>query len=434
MSVATSKLGRDAFAAFKAAIQAVEPESLVRQVLEKEPPAATRIVLIAVGKAAAAMARGADAALGQRIKHGLVLAPHALTGSAPGRFEVRGGGHPLPDASGEAAADAIRDLASGLGGDDLLLVLISGGGSALMTLPAEGLTLEDLQITTRLLLRAGADIHELNAVRKHLDALKGGRLARLAGPARVLGLILSDVIGDPLDTIASGPISPDPTTFADVRGILERRAIWLELPAAVRQRIEAGCAGHVEESPKAFDPCFATVETQVIGNNARAAAAAAKELESRGYRTFLLTTRLEGEAREVGAGLARAALELRSLIAAPFALLAAGETTVTVTGQGRGGRNQELALGAAATVANHAGIVIASLGTDGIDGPTDAAGSWVDGTTRARAQDLDPAAALADNDAYTFFSALGDLIQTGPTGTNVMDLALALVDSAHVQV
>ena len=425
-------LRQDVLACLRAAIDAVEPESLVRRHLGSPaaaPPGDGAVHLAAVGKAAAAMARGAAEVLGSRIGGGVVVSPPGAGGEPPAGCRALTGGHPVPDAGSVAGGRAVLELAGGLGTDDHLLCLLSGGGSALMTLPPAGVSLADLRATTAALLRGGATIAELNAVRKHLDQLKGGRLARAAAPARTLGLVLSDVVGDPLDVIASGPLSPDPTTFADAVEVLRRRGVWRRAPEAVRAHLDAGLRGERQESPKKGDRCFERVVVRIVGNNELAAEAAQAEAERRGYPTRLMTTALVGEAREAGGALAAAARADRAAApGAPGGLVAAGETTVTVRGGGSGGRNQELALGAAQALAGSEGLLLGSAGTDGIDGPTDAAGALADGSTLERAAELglDAAAALADNDAYPFFEALGDLIVTGPTGTNVMDVQVAL--------
>ena len=300
-----------------------------------------------------------------------------------------------------------------------------------MMLPPAGVALEEVRKTTDLLLRAGATIQELNCVRKYFDDLKGGRLARAAAPAQVLALVLSDVIGDPLDVIASGPLSPDPTTFDVAVEVLKARDVWERLPDAVRRHMELGVLGSSEEPPKKEDPSFERVQVHVIGNNRIAAESAVREAERRGYKTELLSISLTGKARDVGRMLAPRAIALhRNRGGARAGFVAAGETTVTVRGNGRGGRNHELALGAALDLAGKRGIVVGSMGTDGIDGPTDAPGAVIDGTTvhRARALGLDPLDTLARNDAYTLLHAVGDLVVTGPTGTNVMDVHVVLVD------
>jgi len=466
------RLREDALACIHAAIAAVEPGRLVRDWLEDHGEAlegARSVYLAAVGKAAAGMVLGAVGVLGDRLSGGVVIVPRQrgledfgngdlqldLEGSGQRgardfglpRFldRLRGfrGGHPVPTDEGVAGARAILELATGLEEDDLLLTLVSGGGSALMTLPPKGIPLEAVQETTDALLRAGADIHQLNTVRKHLDRIKGGRLAAAAHPARTLSLVLSDVVGDPLDTIASGPVSPDPTTYDDALDVLEQLGLTDAIPDAVREHLEGGRAGTIDESPKPGDPVFKRVEAHVVGNNRLAADAARAEAERRGYRTLLLSTRITGEAREVGRVLAGIGAEILSSgtpLSLPACLIAGGETTVTVTGTGKGGRNQEVVLGAALALDQLLGaddraeagpenrLLLAAAGTDGVDGPTDAAGALATGTTVRRAQQagLDARRALAHNDAYPFFSALGDLIETGPTGTNVMDLLLAM--------
>ena len=427
-----ASLRQDALACLRAAIAAVDPERLVCRHLRAPaaaPPGAGAVRVVAIGKAARAMTRGAAKALGGRFAGGVLVLPAGDGEDPPEGCRAIAGGHPVPDAGSVAGGRAVLELAEGLGADDHLLCLISGGGSALMTLPPEGLSLSHVQETTGALLRAGATIAELNAVRKHLDRLKGGRLARAAAPARTLGLVLSDVVGDPLDVIASGPLSPDPTTYAEAVEVLRRRGVWRTVPGSVRAYLDRGLRGEVEESPKDGDRCFERVVVRIVGNNELAAEAARGEAEERGYAARLLTTELVGEAREAGRELAAAALAARAQSSGGRGgLVAAGETTVTVTGAGSGGRNQELALGAALALDGSDGLVVASAGTDGIDGPTDAAGAMADGATVRRAAELgaDARAALGDNDAYPFFDALGDLIVTGPTGTNVMDVQVAL--------
>ncbi len=435
MTATTPDLRRDALACLRAAISAVEPRALVDRFLAEHPevvPAGARVSLVGIGKAANAMARGARGAVAERLGRSLLLVPAALAEEAPAGFEVYGGGHPIPTQEGVAGAGAVQKLAAGLGEDDLLLVLISGGGSALMTLPPPGVTLEEVQETTQRLLEAGASIQQLNVVRKHLDLAKGGRLAAAAAPARVVALVLSDAVGDPLDVIASGPVSPDPTSYLEAVEISKRLGVWGSAPRSVREHLTRGRAGREPESTKPGDPCFERVSAHVVGNNRLAAAAALAEAERRGYGTLLLSTLLTGEAREVGRVLAAVGREVRASgapLAPPACLVAAGETTVKVRGDGRGGRNQELALGAALELDGGEGILVASLGTDGIDGPTDAAGAIAAGDTFQRAWDLglDPGQAFRDNDAYPFFQALDDLIVTGPTGTNVMDVAVVMV-------
>jgi hydroxypyruvate reductase len=338
-------------------------------------------------------------------------------------------GHPVPDERGVRAATRLLDLARSATDRDLIVFLVSGGGSALTPCPAAPITLAEKQGLTRSLLGAGATIFELNAVRKHLSAFKGGQLARAAAPAGVLALVLSDVIGDPLDVIASGPTAPDPTTFADAIDVLTARRLLAGSPASVRQRLTAGSRGQIPETPKPGDRIFDRVANCVIGNNDLVAAAAVRQARALGYRPLLLTRELQGEARQMASALVERARALEP----PACLIAAGETTVTVRGQGRGGRCQEFALAAALAIAGDEGVAVLAAGTDGTDGPTDAAGGLVDGSTvaRSRSAGCDAAAALEDNDAYHALRLAGDLVVTGPTNTNLLDLYLMLRGGAR---
>jgi hydroxypyruvate reductase len=437
-----SRLRRTAAAIVSAGLEAAAPGRLVERHVRRQRGrvrvagvthrvGAGRIVLVAAGKAASAMARAAERALGDALDAGLAVD----TSDAVGLDGVRRrlAAHPVPDRRGEAAAREVEALATGLGARDLLLVLLSGGASALLPAPADGIRLEDKAAVTSALLRAGATIHELNAVRKHLSRLKGGGLARLAAPARVVCLALSDVVGDELSTIASGPTAPDPTTYGEALAVLERRGVLATAPAAVRAHLEAGARGERPETPKPRDPLFRRVTTTVVGSNRLSLEAAAREARQQGLRPLVLTTRLEGEAREVARVLVavlRECVEAGRPAAAPVCLLAGGETTVTVRGEGQGGRNQELAVAAAAALAGFpVPAVVAAFATDGVDGRSDAAGGVVDDETLARAARLGLAPAaefLARSDSRNFLGPLGDLILTGPTGTNVMDLTLAL--------
>lgn len=390
-----------------------------------------RVVVVAAGKAAGPMAAAAEAVLGRHLAHGLAVCP--ASPASLERTELRLAGHPLPDRRGRAAADEVERLAAGLGRHDLLLLLLSGGASALLPAPAGGLSLEDKARTTSLLLAAGAPIDELNAVRKHLSRLKGGGLARAAAPARVAALVLSDVVGDDPSTIASGPVAPDPTTYAEALAVLEARGVAGRVPAAVRAHLESGARGVVPETPKPGHPLFRRVHLTVVGSNRLSLQAAEAEARRQGLRPALLTACLEGEAREAARVLVAI---LRECLASgrpappPVCLLAGGETTVTVRGAGRGGRNQELAVAAAVPLSRlPAPAVLASLATDGVDGHSDAAGGIADTTSVARARErgLAPAEAfLARSDSQGFLAALGDLILTGPTGTNVADLTVLL--------
>jgi hydroxypyruvate reductase len=390
-----------------------------------------RLVLVAAGKAASAMARAAEQILGPAVSDSLAVDVSDRIPLARTRRLLAG--HPVPDEAGQRAADEVEALARGLGADDLLLLLLSGGASALLPAPAEGLTLDDKARTTTALLRAGASIGELNAVRKHLSRLKGGGLARTAAPARIACLALSDVVGDDPSTIASGPVVPDPTTYRTAFEVLDGKGVREMVPAAVRRHLEAGAGGERPETPKPGDTLFRRVAFDIVGSNRLSVAAAAAEARRQGLRPLVLTTRLEGEAREVARALVavlRECVEEGRPAACPVCLLAGGETTVTVTGPGRGGRNQELVVAAAESLAAFRGpAVVASLATDGIDGNSDAAGGVADERTLARAQALGlapPSIFLAENDSRSFLGPLGDLIVTGPTGTNVMDLTALL--------
>jgi hydroxypyruvate reductase len=383
-----------------------------------------------MGKAAFTMAAAAEDVLGDAITDGLAV------GVAPEvtlrRLKTAVAGHPVPDARGAAAADEVERIAEGLGPDDLLILLVSGGASALLPAPVEGVSLAEKAALTAALLRAGASIHEMNAVRKHLSRLKGGGLARRAAPAAVAALVLSDVVGDELATIASGPVSADPTTFADALAIVKARGVADVAPAA-RRRLEAGARGAAPETPKPGDPLFARVAAEIVGSNRLSVEAAAREARRRGLKPVVLTTTLEGEAREVApalVGILRECVERGRPARPPVCLLAGGETTVTVRGDGRGGRNQELAVAAVEPLARvPAPAVVASLATDGIDGASEAAGGVADRDSAARARALGlapPAAFLAASDSASFLAPLGDLIVTGPTGTNVVDLTVLL--------
>jgi hydroxypyruvate reductase len=388
-----------------------------------------RLVLIAAGKAASVMARAAEDVLRDVPFDGLAI---DTSDAVPlRRFRRRVAGHPVPDERGLAAAAEVEAMARGLGPRDRLVVLLSGGASALLPAPVPGVSLADKAATTRLLLRAGATIGELNAVRKHLSRLKGGGLARAASSGTVVCLVLSDVVGDDLSTIASGPTVPDPTTHAEARSVLLSRGILEEVPAAVRRHFEEGAEGSRPETPKPGDPAFRRVHTTIVGSNRITVTAAAGEARRLGLRPLVLTTRLEGEAREAARVLVavlRECVETGRPGAPPLCLLAGGETTVTVRGDGRGGRNQEIAVASAeALAAFPCPAVVASLATDGIDGASDAAGGLVDDRSLDRARRLalaPPAAFLATNDSTSFLAPLGDLILTGPTGTNVVDLTV----------
>jgi hydroxypyruvate reductase len=414
-------------ALFAAAVAAVDPRTAVARALERDRPrVAGKLWLVAVGKAAPAMAQGALDVLGAPAVHDGVIVTKRGQGHAVGALPVREAGHPTPDASGVAAAAELRALLARVGREDLVLCLISGGGSALLTSPADPVTLDELRATTSLLLGAGAPITELNAVRKHLETLKGGGLAALAAPAPVIALVVSDVPGDRLDAIASGPTVGDSTTFAEAWDAVSRRGVLDQVPAAVRARLAAGRRGELAETPRPDDPIFARVETRVIAGLREAAEGAAQAARARGYEPVIGSLTVEGEARDVAPELIAAA---RAPGRTPLCFIAGGETTVTVRGRGRGGRNTELALAAALAIDGRDDVAVASLATDGDDGTTGAAGAVATGETveLGRARGLDAADFLARNDSASYFEEVGGLLATGPTGTNVADLFAVLV-------
>ena len=425
-----------------AALAAVEPGDAVRRALERRPDLAAaiaeargRVVVAGAGKAGAPMAAALVEMFPGRIAAGCVVVPdgHAGGHAAPGPVRMVEAAHPVPDGRGEAGAAALVELVRGGSAEDLVVCVISGGASALLAAPAPPLALDDLRQVTALLLRSRAAIGEINAVRRHLSRLQGGRLAALAAPARVVALVLSDVVGDPPHDIGSGPTAPDPTSFADVRDVLVRHALWDRVPAAVARFVEAGLAGQADETLKPGDPVLARVEHVVVAGGRVAAEAAVAEARRAGLSAALLTARVEGEARGLGRLLAALAWGLREGdggLSRPGCWVLSGETTVLL-GEGppgRGGRNHEAALAAGVALAGCPGVLVACAGTDGVDGNTDAAGAFADGATweRARARGLDAEEALRRHDSHTLLAALGETICTGPTLTNVGDLALVL--------
>ena len=382
------------------------------------------VVVLGGGNAAGHVAAALEAALEGRIDRGVVVTDDPTDA---GTVQVVEGDHPVPSERAAAGTRRVLDLARDAGEDTLVLAVVTGGGSALLPAPTEGIALADLQATTAALVGSGAAIHEINAVRKHLSAVKGGGLARAAAPATVVGLVLSDVVGNDLDTIASGPTAPDGTTFADALAVLDEHGI--DAPASVRERLERGARGELAETPKAGDPAFEKAANHVLADGFTALAAAREAAEERGYGTLLLSSRVRGEAREAAKTHAAVAEEMRATgnpLDSPAVVLSGGEATVTVRGDGEGGPNQEFALSAAVELAGTEGVALACVDTDGIDGATDAAGALVDGDTVD-----DPAgarAALADNDAYPFLDARDALLTTGATGTNVNDLRVLVVE------
>jgi hydroxypyruvate reductase len=383
-----------------------------------------RIFVVGAGKASGTMARVVEQQFGERIAAGCVNVKDGDSTKLR-RIETRLCGHPVPDERGFNGARRIAEICSQAEEGDLVICLFSGGASALMPLPGPPITLAEKQETTRLLLACGAEIQEINTVRKHLSAVKGGQLARLAFPAKVLSLILSDVVGDDPGIIASGPTSPDSSTFADAWAVLRRYDIASQVPVRVRERLKQGA----QETPKPGDPLFENVENLIIGSNQKSLDAAARTAKELRYKTLILTSTLQGETRDVArvhAAIARQIREHGQPLETPACVISGGETTVTLRGDGKGGRNMEFALAAAIDIEGLTNTLILSIGTDGTDGPTDAAGAIADGTTVERSQ-RSAAEALAANDSYPFFEDLGDLVITGSTGTNVMDLHLILI-------
>ena len=391
-----------------------------------------RIFLVGTGKASSSMAQAIEELLGDRIIKGLITTKYGH--GLPLRFtEVIEAGHPLPDPKGMEGARKIKELLKTTGPKDLVLFLISGGGSALLPLPADGIMLEEKQELTQLLLDCGADIKEINTIRKHISQMKGGWLARWAHPSTVITFILSDVVGDPLDVIASGPTVPDTSTFQDAWDILKRYSLMNEIASSIRNHLRSGKEGKIEETPKAGENVFEKVHNMIIGSNMIALEAAEKEFSSAGFNTITLSSSIVGETREAARFHGAVTREIACTgkpIRSPACILSGGETTVTIRGSGLGGRNQEFALSGAFEISGLEKAVLLSGGTDGTDGPTDAAGAIADHTTIARAKQMgmDPVKYLENNDSYHFFKKLGDLLITGPTRTNVMDVRIILID------
>ena len=443
-----TKMRRDAADIFYEGLHAVEAGAAVKKYCKAE---GNRLVVgstiydlsrfenlfvIGAGKASAAMAVAIEDLLGKKITRGIINVKYGHTGAynrdVPSRIRLTEAGHPVPDQNGQDGADAIFTLAKEAGKDDLVLCLFSGGGSALLPLPAEGLTLRDKQDTIQVLLSCGATIHEINAIRKHTSMIKGGKLAKAAHPATLVSLILSDVVGDDLDVIASGPGVPDSGTFQDCMALFNKYNILRQLPRSVVNFIEAGLSGKVPETPKTGDPVFEKTHNLIIGSNIEAIVAAKQKAESLGYNTLVLSSMFEGETRDLAqfhGAIAREIAKTGHPLPSPACILSGGETTVTIKGKGLGGRNQEFTLAIAEHIAGR-NIVVLSAGTDGTDGPTDAAGAVADACTlsRAAAMGLNFQHFLSNNDSYHFFEKLGDLFMTGPTNTNVMDLRIMLVN------
>lgn len=438
-----SKLRQDALEIFQAGLQAADPKVAVHKFIKRDRQDLVvegrtyhlehfdRIYVIGGGKAGASMAAAVEKLLGDRISTGLVNVKYGHIEKLQ-KVKINEADHPLPDEAGLKGTKKIIELLTSTEENDLVICLISGGGSALLPLPAAGISLSEKQEVTQKLLACGANINEMNAVRKHISKIKGGQLARIAYPATLITLVLSDVIGNYLDVIASGPTVPDKSTFQDVKEIIERYKIWNDIPNTIKFHILKGLHGEIPETPKKGDKIFSKTQNVVIGSNIKTVMAAAKKAKSFGYNSLMLSSFIEGETKDVAkvhTAIAKEILQSGNPIPVPACVISGGETTVTLRGHGKGGRNQEFTLTAAIDLAGLDSVVILSGGTDGTDGPTDAAGAICDGYTVQRAQKLGMKAKdyLYDNNSYPFFKNLHDLLITGPTNTNVMDLRLILV-------
>jgi hydroxypyruvate reductase len=438
-----SKMRRDVFTIFQDGLQAVEPSGAIQRYCKREKDLLIlgdrtydlneydNILVVGAGKATAAMAMAMEDLLKNNLSKGLICVKYGHTAPLK-KIRTIEAGHPIPDANGQSASAEILDMIQKAGDNDLVIVILSGGGSALLPLPVQGISLKEKQDASDTLINCGATIHEINAIRKHISRIKGGRLARAAFPAQVATLILSDVVGDNLDVIASGPTVPDVSTFSQCWEVVERYGISEQLPAAIVAHLEMGQNKAVPETPKPAYSDWNHVYNLIVGSNMDAIAAAGKKAQALGYNTLILSSRIEGETRtvaQVHGAIAREILANSQPLSTPACLLSGGETTVTLKGDGLGGRNQEFALAAAIDIEGADHIVVLSGGTDGTDGPTDAAGAIVDGTTVERGKEagMEIRHHLQNNDAYPFFKKLNDLLMTGPTQTNVMDLHIALV-------
>lgn len=417
---------------FYSALKAVDPYLIVshyadRVRVEYKRGKYKNLMVVGAGKAAYHMAKGVEGTLYDLIDHGIAITKYGHGGKLD-KIEVIEAGHPMPDINGVRGTEQIIRLLEPLNKETLVLCLISGGGSALLVSPASGITLEDKREITQLLLNSGADIEALNTVRRHISKVKGGRLVEMAYPAKVLSFMLSDVIGDRMGLIASGPTAPDNTTYKDALEVLEKFRPTKKTPPRIWELLKRGAGGLIPETLKEDNPIFKRVKNIIVGSNRKALIAARDKANALGLPAYIISSKLRGEAREVAKYLASLATSIRGIKDSPQCLISGGETQVTVKGKGKGGRNMELALGFALRIEGIEGITLLSAGTDGTDGPTDAAGAIVDGNTipRARALGLTPEAYLEDNDSYNFFKNIGGLFITGPTGTNVMDIQITI--------
>jgi glycerate 2-kinase len=430
-------------AAFREALLAADPEEAVYRHLRLKRNLLRvgdvdyflskfkRVFLIGAGKASVRMAHAVERILGDHITGGIII----TNPGQPGRLRktlIRECGHPVPDEKGIKATEELLDYLDDLDDHDLVICVLSGGGSALLTAPVDGISLSDLQEATNLFLSSGMTIREINTVRKHISKVKGGKLAKKVFPATVISLTLSDVIGDYLDVIASGPFAPDPTTFSDSIKILKNRRIWDRMPDSIKTPLMEGEAGNFPETPKSKDKIFKKVHNQIVGSNELSLMGAEFRAHRLGMNTMILSSSISGESREIAhyySAIAREIRKYRRPVEPPCCIIAGGETTVRVRGDGKGGRCQELALSVAMDIQDISGCVFLAAGTDGIDGPTDAAGAIVDSNTieKALKSGLVPEQYIRDNNSFEFFEQMNELIKTGPTGTNVMDIHLLFV-------
>ncbi len=443
-----AKVREDLQAIYMAAIDAVNPMTAVETHVRRKNNALQllsgehiikefdlggfrRVIVTGAGKATAPMARAVEALLGDRLDEGLVCVKYGYTDTLK-QIKIIEAAHPVPDSNGVSGAKQILELLKSANADDLVVSLISGGGSALLPLPPESISLEEKRETTSLLLKCGAGIHEINTVRKHLSLVKGGNLARAAGGATVINLMISDVVGDNMDVIASGPFVPDRSTFHDAMEIIERYGLMDRVPATVSEHIRSGARGDIEENPRSDDPVFKNITNLIVASNIIALQAARNEATARGYNSIILSSMIEGDTKDAAFWHSRVAREIvasSNPVTPPACIVSGGETTVVVTGGGLGGRNMEFAMHAALHIAGQERITMASVGTDGSDGPTDAAGAVADGFTldQSRKMGIDINVYIASNDSYHFHEQLGNLIVTGPTNTNTMDVRIILV-------
>ncbi len=438
-----SAMRKDAVEIFYKALKAVQPGPAIKRHCKFDGKSLfighrsyhlsryKNLYVFGAGKATAPMAATIENMIDEKITGGIVTVKYGHVTDLK-HINLIEAGHPIPDESGKRGASAILNLAKNVKEDDLILCLISGGGSALLPFPYDGLTLKDKQDTIKTLLSCGATIHEINTIRKHISKIKGGRLAQAVYPATLVTLILSDVVGDDLDVIASGPTVPDSSFFYDCKNIFLRYNIIEKIPKNILNHIKSGISGEINETPKPLDPVFDKTYNLIIGSNVESLMSAKEKAERLGYNVLLLSSMIEGETRfiaQVHGAIAREIIKTGNPLPLPACILSGGETTVTITGNGLGGRNQEFALSASIDISGQKNIVMLSGGTDGTDGPTDAAGAFSDNFTLKRAEEmgLDPYRFLANNDSYHFFQKLGDLFITGPTNTNVMDLRIVLV-------